>query len=1444
MHALRLLLLLVTSFLLTIRLAAQTNAPAATLAEQLERTRRLLETQFATNRPPNFEQLVQERAESAFYLPRFTTAVQTGDTNALRQLFRDHPALMDARNLDGPSVQGKVPLMVAAERGDLATVDFLLRRKASVDAVPPSYGSPFSGRPFPRGGPGDYAPPRNTPLHAAARGGHAAVVARLLEGGALVETRDGYSGQTALAGCVQRVSGQSAYQSPAVQPGSEAYQRQLEVIRVLLKHGAQVVSSGYGGFNDPLELAASRGNEVLFDSLLTNSVHVDIAVTNRFGPRETLLHAAVRMGRTNALATLLARRPRPDLTRTNVAGLTPLQLTAGSLLDPGNTGSAPFFSAVQNSPFQARDLHRRVCAELLLQAGAELDIFTAAGSGRAEDVRQWLARSDDAGAKVGARGRTPLHWAVLAYSTNTTAILLAAKAPVNVADSRGATVLHFATSQGDVPLMTRLLAAGADVHLADGQGSTALHHAAGLASAEPLQLLLLAGAKPDARDKRGKTALDLAVAANQTNNVRPLMEAVPSGSEQAKAMLVEVFLTAVGKGDLSQVTNWLAQGVEVNVRDAQGRTAIRLAADAGRMDLLAALQRAGADVNLADTNGVTPLMSRVSVHRAPIDERLLSPSARAGMKRELTLPERFRSPMLAPPSEPLFWLLANGGDLARTNRQGKTALFYLPAVGVDAHYSGAADQVRQSTGLARYLVQRGAKPNARDAEGKTPLHHALLEGDVTRAFALLEAGADLEVADRLGRTAIHQAIMGVGFPREIGRPDVTQHAPSAKEKNLGPILAFVIANGADVRKVDQQGRTPLHTLLAERPAESVYFAPLLLTNKHGAALVRTADKSNSLPAHLAFARLAGAASVEPTRLAIQLARPVVASARAGAQGLNLLHLAAASPHLWLPVGRQSYGPTPSGFPPGGLPADLAKEWRELLVRLAANQAQVQQADAVGDTPLHEAARHNHSELARLLLAHGADPKARNRKGDTPLDVANANSSPARPSSVTPLLTGAGTGQGVAPAALTSPPALKPAPKAQALPPGATTNFWAAIETGDTLSVDAHLRENPALATASNQTTVPLRAAAVAGQLAVADKLRTAGASDLAAAVMLGWTNTVESVLGYQPERAGEVVGGFTLLHWAVRRGQPASARLLLARLTPPFAPDRFGLSARYHARTNAEPGMLETLERAGDQFTLFDAIALRDTGLATQVIARSPTVVSQLNQATDTALFAATVAKDLALVKLLLTAKADPNQRSHVTPLTSRRGGETNIVYVPGNLPLHWAAWTNAVEIGQLLLEHGAEVDAATRVGASALQYAAAQGHRAFADLLVRHRAKLHFQATPPLDQFGYPAGPSVVNGCTALHYAVKHGQVEMVRWLLDQGADTEVLDVWGQSPRDVAVGTPFAPGRGFGLAEPGQNSRLLIGSPIRMLPPVEESTATAIRELLREHRRKVAEGL
>ena len=76
--------------------------------------------------------------------------------------------------------------------------------------------------------------------------------------------------------------------------------------------------------------------------------------------------------------------------------------------------------------------------------------------------------------------------------------------------------------------------------------------------------------------------------------------------------------------------------------------------------------------------------------------------------------------------------------------------------------------------------------------------------------------------------------------------------------------------------------------------------------------------------------------------------------------------------------------------PGGgeLVAAAARGDTAAVERLLAAGADVN-AGVGGDTPLHGAAQHGQTAMARWLLDHGADPAARNSSGQTPHAVAEA-----------------------------------------------------------------------------------------------------------------------------------------------------------------------------------------------------------------------------------------------------------------------------------------------------------------------------------------------------------------------------------------------------------------------------------------------------------------------
>ena len=92
------------------------------------------------------------------------------------------------------------------------------------------------------------------------------------------------------------------------------------------------------------------------------------------------------------------------------------------------------------------------------------------------------------------------------------------------------------------------------------------------------------------------------------------------------------------------------------------------------------------------------------------------------------------------------------------------------------------------TEILRMLIRRGIDCEARDLDGKTPLHSAYEHRRNSCVEYLLDVGADFESADIFGETLLHKA--------------VRFHDPVMVKKLLG--------RGADPNRPDADGKTTLH----------------------------------------------------------------------------------------------------------------------------------------------------------------------------------------------------------------------------------------------------------------------------------------------------------------------------------------------------------------------------------------------------------------------------------------------------------------------------------------------------------------------------------------------------------------------------------------------------------------------------------------------------------
>ena len=122
------------------------------------------------------------------------------------------------------------------------------------------------------------------------------------------------------------------------------------------------------------------------------------------------------------------------------------------------------------------------------------------------------------------------------------------------------------------------------------------------------------------------------------------------------------------------------------------------------------------------------------------------------------------------------------------------------------------------------------------------------------------------------------------------------------------------------------------------------------------------------------------------------------------------------------------------------------------------------------------------------------------------------------------------------------------------------------------------------------------------------------------------------------------------------------------------------------------------------------------------------------------------------------------------------QGADPAAAHGDGMTGLHWAARHGDVEIVELLLEAGSDVEARTRLGGHTPLHVASRSAR---EAVVR-----------ALLEAGADATAVTSTGATALHFAAGSGAAPAVAALLDHGADADAREpVWGQTPLMFAAG-------------------------------------------------------
>lgn len=186
-------------------------------------------------------------------------------------------------------------------------------------------------------------------------------------------------------------------------------------------------------------------------------------------------------------------------------------------------------------------------------------------------------------------------------------------------------------------------------------------------------------------------------------------------ANESTALLPALFLTAAAEGDSVAVQEMLAQGVNIESRDENGRSALLLATHHNAVDVARVLIDAGANVNAMDNITDSPYLYAGAEGRLEILRMTLTHGA------DLTSVNRYGGTALIPAAhhghiKTVRELLKTGIDIDHINYLGWTALLEAVILG-----DGGPTYIE----IVRLLIEAGANVNISDENNVTPLVHAM-----------------------------------------------------------------------------------------------------------------------------------------------------------------------------------------------------------------------------------------------------------------------------------------------------------------------------------------------------------------------------------------------------------------------------------------------------------------------------------------------------------------------------------------------------------------------------------------------------------------------------------------------------------------------------------------------------------------------------------------------